>query len=100
MDRSPIEILVEQRLAGLRSTSVADLLTLPKLAEEAAEVEGKKIRLCTYHETAETGNHRFIVQGVQERWGGIMAKVVAQGFEIANDQSLRTLSQEELYDFT
>ncbi len=79
---------------------VADLLTRPILAEETFKVEGKEVRLCTYHETAESGNHRFIVQGVQERWGGIMAKVVPKGFGIWNDKSFRTLFQEELYDFT
>lgn len=100
MNPSTMETLVEQRLAGLRSKPVADLLTLPKLTEETVKVEGKEVRLCTFHETAETGNHRFIVQGVRERWGGIMAKVIAQGFEITSDETLRTLSQEELYDFT
>ena len=100
MNLSTIEVLVEQHLSGLRSKPIADLLLLPKLAEKTVKVQGKEVRLCTLHETVETGNHRFVVQGAQERWGGITAKVVAQGFEIASDQSLRTLSQEELYDFT
>jgi hypothetical protein len=100
MNQSTIEALVEQHLAGLRRKPIADLVLLPKLAEEIVEVHEKKVRLCTFHETVEAKRHRFIVQGVQERWGGITAKIVAQGFEIASDQSLRALSQEELYDFT
>ena len=100
MNLPTIEVLVEQHLAELRSKPITDLLVLPKLAEKTVQVQGKEVRLCTYHETAESGSHRFIVQGTQERWGGITAKVVVQGFEIASDESLRTLSQEELYEFT
>ena len=100
MNLSTIEVLVEQHLVELRSKPITDLLVLPKLTEETAKVQEREVRLSTYHETVETGSHRFIVQGTQERWGGITAKVVAQGFEIASDRSLRTLSQEELYEFT
>lgn len=100
MDPSSIECIVERRVAGLRSKPVADLLMLPKLAEETVEIEGKEVRLCIFHEMAKTGNHLFVVQGIRQRWGGVTAKIVVQGFEIANDESMRTLSQEELYDFT
>lgn len=100
MSPSTIEVLVGQYVVGLRSKPIADLLLLPKLVEETVKVQGKDVRLCTFHETQETGNHWVIVQGVQERWGGITSKVVAQGFEISSDHLLRTLSHEELYDFT
>jgi len=100
MSVSPIETLVEEYLAQLRSEPIADLLRLPKLMEKTLDMQGKKVRLYVHHEITENGNERFIVQGVQERLGGITAKVVAQGFEIASDKLLRTLSQEELYDFT
>jgi hypothetical protein len=100
MSVSPIEVLVEEHVAQLRSKPVADLSQLPRLIEKTVDVQEKKVRLYVYHETTENGNERFIVQGVQDRLGGITAKVVAKGFEIVNDKSLRTLSQEELYDFT
>lgn len=100
MSVSPIEVLVEQYLAQLRNKPIADLLQLPRLMEKTVGVQGKKVRLYIHHEITENGNERFIVQGVQDRLGGITAKVVAKGFEIVSDKSLRTLDPEELYDFT
>ena len=67
MNLSTTEVLVEQHLSGLRSKPIADLLLLPKLAEKTVKAQGKEVRLCTLHETVETGNHRFVVQGAQER---------------------------------
>jgi len=99
MNFSTVETFVEQHLAGLRSKPVADLLSLPEYGEEIVKIKGKDAYLCTYHDALESERHRFVVQGVQ-RWRWVSNKVVAQGFEISSDYSFRTLTQEELYDFT
>lgn len=95
-----VEALVEQRPVGLRSKSIDDLLMLPNHETEAVEIDGKDVKITTTHEISDAGRHRFVLQATRERWGRITAKVVAQGFEISNDQSFRTLTPEELYDFT
>ena len=100
MDASNIESLIEQRLSGLRSKSVADLLTLPECKEDGVKVDGKDVKLFTIHQILEDGKHRVVLQAIRERWGGMTAKVVAQGFEIGSDKQLRTFTPEELYDFT
>jgi len=99
MDTSTIESLVEQRLGDLRSKSVTDLLALPEYEEDVVKVNGKDVQLFTIHQIME-GRHRFVMQAIRQRWGGITTKVVAQGFEIAGDKQIRALTPEELYDFT
>jgi hypothetical protein len=99
MDYSAMEALMERRITDLRNTSIADLRTLPECREELVELDGTKVQLFTIHEVV-NDKHRVVVQAARRRWGGIAAKVMARGFEIENDQTMRTLSPEELYDFT
>jgi len=97
--RSPsLESAVVQRLDDLRRRPLTDLLALPALIEEALEVDGRIGKLFIYHEIVE-GKHRVVLQATRERWGGLFARVVARGFEIEGE-NLRTLTTEELYDFT
>ena len=100
VDFDSIETLLEQRLATLRGRPIADLLALPKLEKELVKIGGKEVQLFTFHETSADRRHRFILQAIRRSWGGITAKVLAQGFGVSNDQSLRMLEPEELYDFT
>ena len=99
MENPTLESLVEQRFGDLRSKSVVDLLALPECKEEVITVDGKDVTLCTIHKMKD-GKHRFVLQAIRERWGGITAKVVARGFEIESGKQLRTLTPEELYDYT
>ena len=100
MREQALESLVEERLATLRSKSVAELLRFPKVAEETIRLNGKEVQVFTIHETSDAGLHRVVLQAIRRRWWGITAKVVAHGFEIAVDQSFRPLTREELYSFT
>ncbi len=95
-----IEILVDDRLGELRDRSAAELRLLPPSSTDVVHLDGKDIKLTVYHDNLENDFHRIVVQGVRERWGGITAKVVAQGFVITTDGVKRTLEAAELYDFT
>jgi hypothetical protein len=99
MDASTLANLVEQRLGDLRNKSIADLLVLPECTEDAVKIDGKDVKLSTFHEIVD-GKHRVVLQAIRERWGGMMAKVIARGFEIEGDKQLRALTAEELYNFT
>ena len=99
MENPTLESLLDQRFGDLRSKSVADLLALPECKEDVIKVDGNDVKLFTIHEMKD-GKHRFVLQATRQRWGGITAKVVARGFEIESDKQLRTLTPEELYDFT
>lgn len=100
MNTPTIESLVEQYLGNLRSKSVADLLALPECEKNVVKINGKDVQIFTIHDTLNDGRHHFVLQATRQRWGGIMAKVVARGFEVSSDQRIRTLTPEELYDFT
>ncbi len=100
MKMESIEILVEQRLACLRSKSVAELTMFPTCEKETVQINGKDVTIFTMHEMSKTGVDRFIVQAIRPRWGGITEKVVAQGFEMLDGQTVRMLTREDLYDYT
>jgi hypothetical protein len=95
-----MESLVNERLAELRNRSAAELQLLQSSSTEIVQWDGTDIKLTVYRDSLDNGRHRVVVQGVRERWGGMTAKVVAKGFEVASDGVKRTLEPEELYDFT
>jgi hypothetical protein len=99
MDYSTMEELVEQRVADLRNERFTDLLALPECKEELVKLGGKDVQLFTLHDVVKD-KHRFVLQATRQSWGGIAAKVVARGFEVADDKEIRVLTPEELYDFT
>ena len=63
-------------------------------------LDGKKIKLTTYHETLEGDKHRLIVQAIRPRWGGLINAAIAKGYELSDTGSPRKLRVEELYDYT
>ena len=92
--------LVEERLAALRTRPVAQLQLLSDCSEEDVVLNGKSIKLTTYHAISNEGSQRVVIQAIRQRWGGLTAKVVVSGFETANDGTVRALTDEELYDYT
>lgn len=95
-----MEELIEQRLNALLSEPFDNLRLLPKSREEDLVLEGKKIKVTTFHEGLEAGKHRVVIQAIRERLGGITAKVVASGYEISGLGDRRKLTAEELYEYT
>jgi hypothetical protein len=95
-----MENLVDGRVAELRNRSAAELKLLQSSSTEIVQLDGADIRVTVYRDSFDNGRHRVVVQGVRERWGGITAKVIAKGFEVASDGAKRVLGPEELYDFT
>lgn len=92
--------LVHDRLTSLQTRGAAELVSLPASSTEILQMDGKDIKLTVYLDSLGDGRYRVVVQGVQERWAGITAKVIAKGFEVASDGTKRVLEPKELYDFT
>jgi hypothetical protein len=95
-----MEALVHRELEELRALSLEQICALPASKAEQVQIDGKDVTVGIWHDVLPAGAHRVVVQAIKERWGGITAKVIAQGFELSSDTSLRTLTPEELYDFT
>jgi hypothetical protein len=95
-----VEDLVHKKLEELRVLGWEQICALPASKVEQVHIDGKDITVCVWHDVLPTGAHRVVVQAIKERWGGITAKVIARGFELSSNRSLRTLTPEELYDFT
>jgi hypothetical protein len=95
-----MEELVDERLQAILAQPFETLATVPECVEEQLSVNGKPVKLTTYHQVLEMGAHRLIVQAIRERWGGVTAKVVARGYEVSAGRGHRKLSEEELYDYT
>jgi hypothetical protein len=98
--RLNMEELIEQRLNAILAEPLDKLRSLPECVEEELILDGKKIKVTTYHETLEGGKHRLIIQAIRQRWGGITAKVIATGYELSDAGNPRKLRAEELYDYT
>jgi hypothetical protein len=95
-----LEAIIEERIESLRGRAFTDLVSLPECTTEIVNVDDKDVKVTTFHEILEDGKHRIVVQGIRERWAGITAKVLAMGFEFVKDGVRRTLTPEDLYDFT
>ena len=95
-----MEEFIEQRLNAMLAEPLDRLCSLPGCLEEEVVLDEKKTKVTTYHETLEGGKHRFIIQVIRERWGGIAAKVIAGGYELSDAGSPRKLRADELYDYT
>jgi len=94
-----METLIDSRVDSLKDQQHIDLRVLPNCVTETLLVDGKDTKLTTYHNILESGIHRFVIQGIQQRWGGITAKVIAKGFDLDIHGTYRTLPPEELYDY-
>lgn len=92
-----MEDAIAKRISELRELTQEELWQLPQTTE--LTLANERIKLTTYHDILEGGVHRFVVQGIRERWLGIMAMVRASGFEVKDDGNQRLLSPEDLYDF-
>ena len=95
-----MEELIEARLNAALAKSIDEIRRLPVCAEEEVALDGKKIKLTTYHETLEGDKHRLIVQAIRPRWGGLINAAIAEGYELSDTGSPRKLRVEELYDYT
>lgn len=92
-----LERIVEARESSLRLLTEEQVRALPDSTTEKITVDDKGGMLTVYHHLI-SGRHCVVVQGVIERWGGITAKVIARGFESGDTR--RSLTEEELYDYT
>ena len=95
-----MEELVDARLNALLAKSIDEVRKLPNCTEEEVALDGKKIKLTTYHETLEGDKHRLIVQAIRPRWGGLINAAVARGYELSGTGNPCKLAAEELYDYT
>jgi hypothetical protein len=95
-----VEELVAARLNAVLTKSIDEVRRLPDCAEEEVALNGRKIKLTTYHETLESDRHRLIVQAIRPRWGGLINAVIARGYELSGTGNSRKLAAEELYDYT
>jgi len=94
-----MEELVDRRLDALRQQTAEELWNLPACTEETIDIDGGKVQLFTIHDK-NNEEHLVVVQATRTRWAGITAKVIARGIKVSANRSIRSLTDEELYDFT
>jgi hypothetical protein len=95
-----VQELIEARLNAALAKSMEEIRMLPNCIEEEVALEGKKVKVTTYHETLEGDKHHLIVQAIRPRWGGLINAAIAKGYELSGTANPRQLSVEELYDYT
>ena len=96
----PLIDLVESRVAELQRVPADALRSLPAYVETKIEINDRPARINVYNEFGETGSRQIIVQGIQESPMGFSAHVVPRGFELLDDDSIRALRDDELYEYT
>lgn len=76
-----------------------ELRSLPAFAETKIEINDRPARINLFNEVDDSGSRRIIVQGIQESPTGFSAHVVPRGFELLDDDSIRVLREDEMYEF-
>ena len=94
-----MDALVDEQLRVLRQKGIGELMELPKCTEVVTELDGRKVEIFTIHDEKDD-EHLIVVQATRKRWGGMTAAVSAQGFKIGVNREIKSLTREELYDFT
>lgn len=95
-----MQAIVREKIDRLKQLNDDVLRALPEYSEDIAEIDGKKTIVGTYHEVIADGAHKIVVQAVQHRWLGITSRIKVDGFVIDADGIRRSVSEEELWDYS
>lgn len=93
-----MNVLVADKVALLGTLAPCQLLELPEFSTEEVTTGSKTIKLTVWHDTLPGGEHRFVVQAVDD--SGALGLAIADGFALQKNDSKRALTREELTEFT
>lgn len=91
--------IVTGRVAKLQELDAVALRSLPAHSKETVP-SNRKIVVSQYHEVTETGEHRIVVQVIQDRWLGLSTAIEVDGFVLEADGTRRPLTETEKWPYT
>jgi hypothetical protein len=89
--------IVADRVENLQALDPSAILSLPRQTTEAVPPHFK---VAQYHHVSDSGDHLVVVQVIRERWFGMFATVLADGFVMSSTGTKRPLTEEETWDYT